>query len=249
MRLKDKVSLITGGGSGIGKATAKLFAREGAKVVVADIDINAGSEVAQQITGDGGEATFIQVDVSHAADAERMVQRAIDSYGRLDILFNNAGILGEPLDKLTEQRWRREIDIMLTGPYLACSYAIPLMKRQGNGNILNTSSIAAFSAGGRGPAYATAKSGLLMLTKYLARALAKNNIRVNCICPGSVDTNLSRVLSEEEQRARQANRFSNVPMGRAARPEEIASVALFLVSDESSYVTGAALVVDGGASL
>jgi dihydroanticapsin dehydrogenase len=179
-----------------------------------------------------------------------MIQKAIDAYGRLDILFNNAGILGEPFDRLTEERWRKEIDVMLTGPFLACSYAIPIMKKQKSGNILNTSSVAAFSAGGRGPGYASAKSGLVMLTKYLARLLAPDNIRVNCICPGGVKTGLTGfTLREEKPNRQQTYKYPNIPMGRLAEPEEIASVALFLASDASSFVTGIALVADGGTLL
>jgi NAD(P)-dependent dehydrogenase (short-subunit alcohol dehydrogenase family) len=250
MILKNKVAIITGAGSGIGKASAKLFAKEGANVVVADINEKTGLEVVKDITALGGQATFIKVDVSSSSDNQRMIQKAMDAYGRLDILFNNAGILGEPLERLTEERWRREIDVMLTGPFLACNCAIPIMRKQKSGNILNTSSIAAFDAGGRGPGYASAKSGLVMLTKYLAKILAPDNIRINCICPGGVKTGLTGFTSQEEKPNRQQTfKYPNIPMGRLAEPEEIASVALFLASDQSSFVTGVALVTDGGTIL
>ena len=251
MRLKDRVAVITGAGSGIGKASAKLFAKEGAKVVVVDINAETAEETAQEIKRGGGEATPVQVDVSSAADAERMVQTAIDSYGRLDILFNNAGIVGEALDETTEEKWRKVIDVNLTGPFLACMYAIPYMRKQGSGNIINTSSRGGLGATGRSVSYTASKGGLVMLSRALARILAKDNIRVNCICPGSVDTGLSDAFAgypktEEERQKAHAARCARIPLGRTAKPEELASVALFLASDESSFVDGVALLVDGG---
>ena len=234
-KLKEKVAIITGAGSGIGAASARLFAKEGARIVAADMNRNTGLEVVGQITEAGGTAIFIQTDVSRTADIERMIQEALDSFGRLDILFNNAGILGTPLGNLTEEQWRKELDIMLTGPFLACHYAIPIMKKQGSGNIINTGSVASFIAGGSSPGYTAAKGGLLMLTKYLGKALAKDNIRVNCICPGPVDTGITVALwgqpsTEEEKQAIEQIRFSRIPMGRAGRAEEVASVALFMAS-------------------
>ena len=251
MRLKDRVAVITGAGSGIGKASAKLFAREGAKVVVADINGEKAKETVEEIKKEGGEATPIQVDVSSAADNERMIQTAIDSYGRLDILFNNAGIVGDPLDETTEEKWRRVMDVNLTGPFLACMYAIPYMRKQGSGNIINTSSRGGLGATGRSVSYTASKGGLVMLSRALARIIAKDNIRVNCICPGSVDTGLSDAFggypkTEEERQKVHAARCARIPLGRTAKPEELASVALFLASDESSFVDGVALLVDGG---
>lgn len=251
MRLKGKVAIITGAGSGMGEASAKLFAREGAKVVVVDIKSESGEKVVRQIKEAGGEASFLRADVSLAVDAARMVQTAVNSYGRLDILFNNAGIPGESWDETTEEGWRRGLDVNLTGPFLACKYAVPVMRKQGSGNILSTSSIGALKSQGRSPAYSAAKGGLVMFTRVLSTVVAKDNIRVNCICPGSVDTGLTEAFmgypkTEEERRKKQAMRLARIPMGRAASSEEIASVALFLVSDESSYITGVALPVDGG---
>jgi NAD(P)-dependent dehydrogenase (short-subunit alcohol dehydrogenase family) len=251
MKLQGKVALITGAGSGVGAATAKLFAKEGAKVVVADIKTETGQEVVKQIKANGGEATFVHADVSVTADIENMIQTAVKSYGRLDILYNNAGHPGDKLEETTEEKLRKVIDINLTGPFLACMYAIPIMQKQGGGNILGTASIAAMKAGGRSPAYNASKGGLLMLTKALANKLAKYNIRVNCICPGSVDTNLTDAFmgypkTEEERKKAQAVRLAKIPLGRAASAEEIASVALFLASDDASYITGVALPVDGG---
>jgi len=251
MKLKGKVSIITGAGSGIGKASAELFAAEGSMVVVCDINAEAGEEVAQKIKDSGGEAAFLKVDVASGDDAKRMIDTTVDSYGRLDILFNNAGVAGETLDDTTEEKFRKVIDINLTGPFLACMYAIPQMRRQGGGTFINTGSIGGLQAMGRSPAYTASKGGLVMLTRALARNLAKDNIRANCICPGAVDTGLTDAFmgspaTEEERRKRQATRLSRIPMGRAAKPEEIASVALFLASDEAAYITGAALRADGG---
>ena len=253
MRLKDKVAVITGAASGIGSAAAELFAEEGAKVVVVDINSEAGQEVVQKIKKAGGEATFVQVDVSRAADNKRMVETAINSYGKLDILFNNAAIAGEALEELNEEEWHKVLDVNLTGPFLGCLYAIPEMKRQGGGNIINTSSRGGVAAFGRSVAYGTSKAGVIMLTKALARSLAKDNIRVNCLCPGSVDTGLSDAFirypkTEEERQARRAALIARIPLGRTADPKEIAYAALFLASDESSFVDGVALLIDGGVS-
>jgi NAD(P)-dependent dehydrogenase (short-subunit alcohol dehydrogenase family) len=260
-RLDNKVAIITGSGSGIGKAAALLFSREGAKVVLADINSDKGTEVERQIKKHGGEAIFEQVDEGISVDIERMVKQTIAHYGRLDILFNNAGYASEPLNEITEDKWRRAIDVMLTGPFLACKHAIPLMRKQGGGVVLNTASIGGLTAsGGRAPVYnlanlspgsTAAKGGLVMLTRFLARVLAKDNIRVNCICPGSVETGISASRwdpgkTDEERLAAQAVRVSHIPMGRVASPEEIASVVLFLASDEASYITGVALPIDGG---
>jgi NAD(P)-dependent dehydrogenase (short-subunit alcohol dehydrogenase family) len=250
-KLKGKVAIITGAGSGIGAASARLFAKEGANIIGADINKDAGQEVVQQIGKAGGTAIFVKTDVSRTNDIKHMIQEGIDSFGRIDILFNNAGILGMPLEDLTEKQWRKELDIMLTGPFLGCHYTIPIMKKQGGGNIINTGSVASFIAGGSSPGYTAAKGGLLMLTKYLGKALAKDNIRVNCICPGAIDTGITVALwgqpsTKEEKKAIEQIRFSRIPMGRAGSAEEVAAVALFLASDASSYITGAAIPVDGG---
>lgn len=251
MKLKDKTAIITGAGSGIGEASAKLFAREGARVVATDINPEAGQQVVQQIKKEGGEATFLQVDVSLATDAERMIQTAISFYGRLDILFNNAGVPGETLEETTEEKWRRVIDVNLTGPFLACQYAAPIMKKQGSGNIINTASTGGLKATGRSPAYTASKGGLVLLTKALAKSLGKDGIRVNCICPGLVETGLTDAflyypITEAEKREKRDVRIANTPISRLCTSEDIASAALFLASDESSFINGIALVVDGG---
>jgi NAD(P)-dependent dehydrogenase (short-subunit alcohol dehydrogenase family) len=251
MKLKGKVSVITGAGSGIGKASAELFAAEGSMVLVCDIDAEAGKAAVQGIKNAGGEAAFLKADVARSDDAKRMIDTAVDEYGRLDILFNNAGVAGDALDDTTEEKFRKVIDVNLTGPFLACMYAIPQMREQGGGAIINTGSIGGLQAMGRSPAYTASKGGLIMLTRALARSLAGDNIRANCICPGAVDTGLTDAFmghpsTEEERRKRQAIRLGRIPMGRAASPEEIASVALFLASDDSAYITGAAVRADGG---
>jgi NAD(P)-dependent dehydrogenase (short-subunit alcohol dehydrogenase family) len=251
MRLNGKVAIITGGGSGIGKATAKLFAKEGAKVVVADNNMTTGEEVAQQIEKEGGNATFVRVDIAHTVDVEDMIKMTVQTYGRLDILFNNAGVPGENLEDTTEEKWRRVIDVNLTGPFLACKYAIPIMKKQGGGNIISTSSAAGIKASARSPSYNTSKAGLIMLTKSLAAILGKDNIRVNCICPGPVDTGLTDAFMSFPKNEQQKLAYTEAtarltPLGRYGRPEEISSVVLFLASDESSYITGVAYLVDGG---
>jgi len=264
MRLKGKVAVITGAGGGMGEASAKLFAKEGAKVVVAEINAEAGRKVAQQIKQEGGEAIFVQVDVSKADDVKRMVQTTVDTYGRLDILFNNAGIAGRifgsppPPGKTQEEveleDWRQVIDVNLMGPFIACLYAIPVMRKQGGGCILNTASTGALRAQPRSIAYATSKGGLVLTTKSLARAVVKDNIRVNAICPALVMTGLADAFmgypkTEEERKTKLAAGLSRIPMGRPAKAEEIANAALFLVSDEASYITGVALPVDGGATI
>ena len=253
MRLGNKVAVITGAGSGIGRASAKLFAQEGAKVVVADINPASGQQTVKEITRLGGEAMFVQVDVASATDNQRLIDLALSSYGKLDILFCNAGVAGETLADTTEESWRRTLDINLTGPYLACTCAIPQMQKQGGGAIIFTSSIGGVIASGRSPAYAATKGGLITLGKALAKMLAKDNIRVNSLCPGATETEMNDAVmgfpqSEEERWAAKTASIKPIPLGRYARPEEIAHVALFLASDESSFVTGAAYLVDGGRS-
>lgn len=252
MRLKGKVAIITGAGSGIGRASAKLFAKEGAKVVAADIKEEAVNKVVEEIIKDGGEATALVIDVSKLTDAERLVNTAVGTYGRLDILWNNAGVAGESLAESNEEKWRRTIDINLTGPYLACLYAIPIMKKQGGGNILNTGSTGGLRASGRSPSYTASKGGIVMLSRALAKMVGKDNIRVNCICPGSTDTGLTEAFmgfpkTEEERHRKEEYRRGHAALGRSAKPEEVANVALFMVSDEASFVDGVAWLVDGGA--
>lgn len=249
MKLQDKVAIITGAGSGIGKATAELFAREGASVVIADINGEAAQKVAQGIKAAGGKAEPIMVDVTKTDDIKAMINKAVETYGKLDILFNNAGLPGESFDDTTEEKWRLVMDINVTAPFLASKLAAAEMKKAGGGCIVMTGSTGGIRAGGRSASYATSKAAVIMLARALAKVLAKDKIRVNSVCPGSTYTGMTEAFlgypkTEEERRARQAAQTG--PMGRQGKPEEIAAAVLFLVSDDSSYVTGHALMVDGG---
>jgi NAD(P)-dependent dehydrogenase (short-subunit alcohol dehydrogenase family) len=248
MQLENKVALITGAGSGIGRATAELFAKEGAKVVVADYNAETAQTTVRSITDKGGQAVLVQADVSKAADAERMVRTAIQTYGRLDIVHNNAGIFVKPTPahEMTEDVWDRVFDINIKGVWLGCKYAVPELIKAGGGAIVNTASMAGIRGRPYTSAYCASKGAVVMLTKTLAIELAPHNIRVNCICPGAVNTPLIHQLGiTQEQAAAQA--LTDQPIARFARPEEIAHAVLYLASDtESSYVTGHALQIDGG---
>lgn len=252
MRLENKVALVTGGGSGIGRATALLFAREGARVAVSDLDEAAALATVREVEAAGGEAAPVVGDVSRAGDAERMVQSAVGVYGGLHILVNSAGITARnalPEGASAEEVWDRVIDVNLKGTYLVSRHAVPHMERAGGGSVVNLASIMALVGyptvlgGGFNP-YAPSKGGVLQFTRSLAVEYAAKNVRVNCICPGFVMTSLTRSLSENPALSKELE--GRHPMGRFARPEEIAYAALFLASDESSFVTGAALAVDGG---
>lgn len=249
MRLGGKVAVVTGAGSGIGRATAQRFAREGASVVVADWNPAGGRETVDLIRSAGGEAVFVETDVSQADQAGRMVETALSGYGRLDILFNNAAIqVFGTIPDTSEADWHKVLDVNLKGVYLGCKYAIPPMIEQGGGSIINMSSILGLVGDPAMPAYGATKGGILAMTKAMAQAHGRQNIRVNSICPGDVETPLVMEYFDQQPdpaAARQvvANEYA---LGRIARPDEIASVALFLASDESSFITGTYIVVDGG---
>jgi NAD(P)-dependent dehydrogenase (short-subunit alcohol dehydrogenase family) len=243
-RLDGKVAVITGAGSGIGRETALLFAREGAKIVVADYASEAGEATVRQIGEKGGDALFIKTDVSQASDVERMVKATVEKYGRIDILYNNAGVLGEVafVGDATEDDWDRLMSINLKGTFLCSKYAVREMIKGGSGVIVNTASAMGFVGLPGNAAYSAAKGGIIQLTRTLALEYASSNIRVNCLCAGWVDTPMNLKLGE-----RIINwTVRETPMKRWAKPEEIAQAALYLASDESSFVTGAALVIDGG---
>jgi NAD(P)-dependent dehydrogenase (short-subunit alcohol dehydrogenase family) len=248
MRLKDKASLVTGAGSGIGREAALLFAKEGASVVAVDQNQAAGKETVAAIEKDGGRATFVRADVSRAADVEAMMAAAKKAYGRLNVLFNNAGIF--PADdgsvlETDEKTWDLVLAVNLKGVFLGCKYGIPLLLESGGGSIINTASFVALM-GSATPqiAYTASKGGVLALTREIAVEFARKGIRVNAICPGPVDTPLLQELFSDP--ARRDRRLVHIPMGRLAQAKEVAQAALFLASDDSSYVNGTAFTVDGG---
>ena len=252
MRLKDKVALVTGGGSGIGHATAVLFTAKGAKVVVSDLNEAAALATVAKIKAEEGDATAVTGDVSKNADAEAMVRGAVETYGSLDVVVNCAGVVAGkalPTGASPEEVWDRVMDVNLKGTYLVTWHAVRTMEQSGGGSIINIASINGLvgypiGLGGGFDAYVPSKGGVVQFTKNLAIDYGKKNIRVNCICPGHIDTNLIReFIQNPERREWLEQRY---PMGRIGRPEEIAYAALFLASDESSFVTGAPLIVDGG---
>lgn len=243
-RLENKVAVVTGAGSGIGKASALLFAREGAKVVVADCDVKAGEETVKEIDNAGGEAIFVRTDVSNANNVEKMVKDTIVAYGKLGVLFNNAGIFGEAASttECTEENWDKTMATNLKGVWLAMKFAIPEMLKIGGGSIINMASQAAERGTPNEAAYTASKGGVLALSRATAIECAAKNVRVNCINPGVIATPMVLNMRPEIQ-----NSFvAAIPQDRLGEPEEVAQAALFLASDESSHVTGHALVVDGG---
>jgi len=247
-KLEGKVALITGAASGIGRATALLFAQEGAKLVAVDIDETKGQQVIEEISGMGGKAVFVRADVSKPEDVKAMVQTAVETYGRLDVLFNNAGIMGEqgPIVDQTVKNWNRVLAINLTGVFLGMKYGIPAMLKGGGGSIINTSSAAGLVGFAGICAYCASKGGVIQLTKGVALEYAQQGIRVNAICPGTCLTPMAEGLmaagGEEVRKYLEAQQ----PIGRFGHPEEVAQMALFLASDESSFCTGAPFIVDGG---
>ncbi len=249
MKLDGKVAIITGAGSGIGRASALLFAQEGARVVVADIAQAAGEETVGLIRSQGGQAVFVRVDVANAEQVAAMVQTALDAYGRLDILFNNAGLtLPARVTETDDSLWSRSLDVNLKGVMLGCKYAIPAMLQSGGGSIVNTASMLGLVASPRQAPYSAAKGGVVMLTKQVAVDYARDGIRCNCICPSEVDTPMHRqfIAESPDPEATKRRLMERIPLGRVAHPDELARVALFLASDDSSYITGVALPVDGG---
>lgn len=248
MKLKDKVALVTGAASGIGKAIAVQFAKEGAAVVASDVVSDELDEVVGEIHATGGKAIGLRVDVGLEADIAAMVKAALERFGRIDILCNNAGVLDgfTPVAEVPDEVWERVIRINLTGPFLACRKVVPIMLEQGGGAILNIASAAGLFGCRGGAAYTTSKHGLVGLTKNIAFMYADQGIRCNAICPGGVESKIagSGGIFHEFGYSRMGLGVSTMP--RIGRPEEIATVAVLLVSDDGSFLNGAAIPVDGG---
>ena len=252
MRVKDKVALVTGAGAGIGKASALLLAREGATVGVADFDAAAAEETTAIIRKAGGEAISVGGDVSVEPDCAGMVEAVLARWGRLDILCNIAGVvLGGILDKTTDREWNASMDVNLRSIYLCSKHAIPLMKSSGGGSIVNMASVAGLMGVKNRAAYSASKGGVIALTKSMAIDYVEDGIRVNSICPGTVDSpSLQKRLDALPDPVAARRDFTDrQPMKRFGRPEEIAYAVLFLCSDESSFITGTEIIVDGGMSL
>ncbi len=252
MRLRDKVCIITGAGSGMGRTAALMFAAEGAKIVVAEFSEPAGSETVRLVREAGGEATFVKVDVSKEAEAKAMVDHAVATFGRVDVLYNNAGIMPEADHSVIDTdvaTWDQVMAVNVRGVFLGCKYAIPQMIAQGSGSIINISSfVALLGCSVPQDAYTASKGALLALTRSLAVQFGPKGIRTNAICPGPVETPLLMdwlVKDEEAKRIRLARN----PTGRFGKPEEIVYMAMYLASDESRWTNGAQLVVDGGISV
>jgi NAD(P)-dependent dehydrogenase (short-subunit alcohol dehydrogenase family) len=244
MRLKDKVALITGAGSGIGRQSALLFAKQGAAVVCVDVNEKAAQETASAIQN----SIAVRADVSKAADCEQMVAAAEKKFGKLHVLFNNAGIMHAKDDdavSTSEEVWDLTLDINAKGVFLGCKYGIPALKRAGGGSVINTASfVAKMGAATPQIAYTASKGAVLSMTRELAVIHARQNIRVNALCPGPLKTEL--LMSFLNTEAKKQRRLVHLPMGRFGEAEEIAQAALFLASDESSYITGTEFLVDGG---
>lgn len=256
MKLENKVAIITGAGSGIGKEAALLFAHEGAKVVVADLDKTSAERVTQEIEQSGGEVHPIQANVARAKDCQSIVSEAAEVFGGLDILFNNAGIpMPKPLDALSEEDWDQAMTVNLKSVFLCTKFAVSKMADRGGGAIVNTSSMVA-STGSRGQsAYCVSKAGVISFTQCMALELAAVNIRVNCICPGFTDTPMLRNFldkwfpDKDEQSKVVEDTEAKALLNRYGTPLEVAKAALFLASDDASFITGQALMVDGGTSI
>ncbi len=249
MRLEGEVAVVTGAGSGIGRATARLFAEEGARVVVSDVDAASGEGTVREIVENGGTAHFVQSDVTSEPDVARLFEDAESKHGRVSIVFNNAGrMLRGTVDDVSLDAFRSLLELNVLGVFLGCKYGIPALRRNGGGAIVNTASAVSFIGTPNSVAYCASKGAVLQLTRAVALDVAKEGIRVNAVCPGLADTNFyapdyAKGVNPEEFRAASGARS---PMGRMAGPDEIARAVLYLASSESSFCTGTALLVDGG---
>ncbi len=253
LRLENKVAIVTGGGSGIGRATALLFAREGARVVVGTNHPEDHDPLMKEAEGAPGSITALEMDVSQDNGARLLVETAVSLHGGLDILVNNAGIVSAALvTEETEERWQRMIDVNLKGVFLCAKHAVPEMLKRGQGSIVNVSSINGIRGNHRLVAYCASKGGVVAITRALAIDYAGQNIRVNCVCPGTIGETrqVASVLGKAVDRQQTLDYLLRKhPMGRLGRPEEVANAILFLASDEASFITGVALAIDGGRSV
>lgn len=241
-KLADRVAIVTGGASGIGKASAELFAKEGARVVVADVNADAGEAVAKSI-----DATFVRTDVADPAAVAALVEAACKRFGRLDVMFNNAGVeLGAPLVETDDQAYRDLLRVNLDGVFYGVKYAGRVMLKQRSGAIVNTASVAGIRGEPMLGAYNASKGGVVLLTRAAAVEFAARNVRVNCICPGLIETGMARKLFERVGPAAREAGANMHPLGRIGQPEEVARAVLFLACNDSSFITGHALVIDGG---
>ena len=247
-RLAGKVALITGGGTGIGRATALAFAREGAKVAVVGRRLEKLLEVVKEMKETGGDAIAVSCDVSRAADVQNAVRKTAETFGKLNVLVNNAGVLSvSTIEEIPEGEWDRLIDANLKGPFLMCRAALPEFRKAGGGVIVNVGSVLGLVAMKKRAAYCASKGGVTLLTKAIAIDHGHENIRANCICPSIVETELvSQLFDTPDGDRAKRERLATIPLGRMGRPADIAELAVYLASDESSWLTGAAIPLDGG---
>ena len=245
--LSEKVAIVTGAGRGLGWAIAQRLALDGANLVIAEIDGQSAQEKAAAIRQMKREGLAVQMDVSRWADVESMVKQVMSKFNRIDILVNNAGILGPyfPVTEYPEEIWDRVVAVHLKGTFLCCKGVLPIMKAQGGGNVVNMASVAGKEGNANMAPYSAAKAGIMGLTKTLAKEMAPYNVRVNCVSPALIETDMAREMTPEQR----ALLISKIPLGRLGRPEEVAAVVKFLVSDEASFVTGQCYDISGGRSV